>query len=144
MRLASPAHWMPKISAQRPMKLRAFSGYEGSARNLALEAFHCFGERECDPPKRFCELAEKPSKLVMARRSVTSLATSTSWVIMYESRRTGPPSPTRGDSARRRPFSAIRQWPPKTTSVVDSDGPAPAMHRLRSPRPDWPTTRSVR
>ena len=74
-----------------------------------------------------CELAEAPSKLVMTRRSARSLATSTSWVIRYESRRTGWPSPTRGDSASRRPFSAIRQWPPKTTSVVDSDGPAPAI-----------------
>ena len=54
------------------------------------------------------------------------------------------PSPTRGDSASRRPFSAIRQWPPKTTSVVDSDGPA-AGHRIGGDaRPDWPTTRSVR
>ena len=28
--------------------------------------------------------------------------------------------------ASSRPFSAIRQWPPKTRSVVDSVGPAPA------------------
>ena len=70
--------------------------------------------------------ANVPSKLVMSRRSDCSLAASTSWVMKYESRRIGRPSPTRGDSARRRPFSAIRQWPLKTTSVVDSEGPAPA------------------
>ena len=32
----------------------------------------------------------------------------------------------RGDSARSEPFSAIRQWPPKTTSVVDSQTPQEA------------------
>ncbi len=87
---------------------------------------------------------EPSSKLVVTRRSVSSLATSTSWVIVYESRRIGWPSPTRGDSASSRPFSAIRQWPPKTTSVVDSDGPLPAIAYAAIERPDWPTTRSVR
>ncbi len=80
----------------------------------------------------------------MTRRSVRSRATSTSRVIQYDSRRTGWPSPTRGDSASRAPFSAIRQWPPKTTSVVDSDGPQPAIAYADTHRPDWPTTRSRR
>ena len=32
----------------------------------------------------------------------------------------------RRDSARSTPFSAIRQWPPNTTSVVDSQTPQEA------------------
>ena len=49
-----------------------------------------------------------------------------------------------GRLGQQAPFSAIRQWPPKTTSVVDSDGPQPAIAYAATHRPDWPTTRSVR
>ena len=85
------------------------------------------------------------SKLVVERRSAWSFSTSTSWVIEV-----GPPVDRRrrrrpgGTRASSRPFSAIRQWPPKTRSVVDSVGPALAYAYAAMQRPDWPTTRSVR
>ncbi len=127
IRLASPAHWMPKISAQRRCSSGPSAGTNGVPGTVALQAVHGLRQARTERVGTAARVTGPSSKLVVTRRSVSSLATSTSRVIQYESRRIGWPSPTRGDSASSRPFSAIRQWPPKTRSVVDSDGPQPAI-----------------
>ena len=59
-------------------------------------------------------------KLLVRMRSARSRSRSTSATSRVSSRR------NRGDSSSRVPFSAIRQWPPNTTSVVDSWTPQDA------------------
>ena len=80
IRLASPAHWMPKISAQR----RCSSGPPPA--RTACPARRASGRPSCSADangtRRNGFTSDGPSsKLVVTRRSVCSLATSTSWVI---------------------------------------------------------------
>ena len=71
---------------------------------------------------------------VVTTRSRVSRSRSTSATV------TCPPGRNRGDSASTAPFSATRQCPPNTRSVLDSPGPAPAYTYAATHRPDWVAT----
>ena len=127
IRLASPAHWMPKISAQRRCSSGPSARHERRPGHDPLQAGHLARRARTGSRRNgrgYCAAVVEAGRRSGGRPGAS--ATSTSRVIQYESRRIGPPSPTRRDSASSLPFSAIRQWPPKTRSVVDSVGPAPA------------------
>ena len=80
------------------VQLGPSGGHKRRTRNFSLQPLHIL--RQLERNRRKGRTNEVPSsKLVVIRRSACSLATSTSWVIQYESRRIGRPSPTRGDSA---------------------------------------------
>ena len=69
---------------------------------------------------RNVRLAVEAEKVLLRSRSCTKRCTSTSAMAIWVSKR------KRSVSASIAPFSAIREWPAQTVSVVDSSGPAPA------------------
>ena len=119
--------------------------HERRARHVALQAVHRLAPARTERGGTASRTTRPSSKLVVTRRSVCSLATSTSWVIAYESRRTGWPSPTRGDSASKTAVLGDQAMAAED-DVGRRFGRPAAGHRVgrRSHRPDWPTTRSVR
>ena len=100
IRLASPAHWMPKISAQRRCSSGPSRGHERRARDRPLQAGHrrgasANGTRRNGP--QVLRAVVEAGRRCGGRPGAS--ATSTSRVIAVRAADgSGPPSPTRGDS----------------------------------------------